>query len=58
MKLTWKAADCSCMSDTKIPLPVALWLPSMIMMPSPCLPLWTRNSRLARKELNSGLSNI
>ena len=34
-KLTWKAALRSCMSETKMPVPVALWLPSMIMMPRP-----------------------
>ena len=34
-KLTWKAALRSCMSETKMPVPVALWLPSMIMIPRP-----------------------
>ena len=36
-RLTWKAALLSWMSETKMPVPVALWLPSMIMMPRPCI---------------------
>jgi hypothetical protein len=36
----------------------SLCWPSMIMMPSPCLPLWTRSSRRVMKRWNSSLSKI